>query len=133
MITRLTKTLLGVALLAAYGSMRPAVCEAWSLLHPFSSDADTAKQPVPQLVKKEPSALEKVGTGTKNFFNKTGETLGLKKPEPKKPQYANPIPPRIQPKAKDEQKSWLGQMFGPEEREKLKSVSDWMQNPRLDP
>ena len=38
MIAKLTKALLVVALLAAYASLRPGVCEAWSLLHPFSSD-----------------------------------------------------------------------------------------------
>jgi hypothetical protein len=111
------------------------VCEGWSLPNPFSSEPTTKpKKPVLKAAKKEPSALDKIGTGTKNFFNKTGETLGLKKPTPKKPQYATAKPPVIQSQKKEESNSWLGSWFKPEEPQKPKTVGEWMANgKRLDP
>ncbi len=67
---------------------------------------------------KPPSTWDKVVAGPKNLFNKTGEKLGLKKPE-KKPvsQYACPRPPVLQ-KKQPEQKSWFGSWFKPKEPEK---------------
>ena len=125
MIAKLTKALMVVALLAAYASVWPTVCNAWSLLHPFSSDEPAAKKPVLVSAQKPPSTWDKVVAGPKNLFNKTGEKLGLKKPE-KKPvyQYACPRPPVLQ-KKQPEQKSWFGSWFKPKEPEK-KSVSDWL-------
>ena len=124
----------GIALLALAG-VRPPECQAWSLLHPFSSDTTTQTappQPPPKPVKKEPSMLQKMGTGTKNFFNRAGEAVGLKKPEPKEPQYARIVPPTLVPPKKPESKSWMSSMFGSNEPEKPKNVSDWLGNDRLD-
>jgi hypothetical protein len=119
----------------------PAVCNGWSLLHPFSSDTKTVAPKKPSLnpfnpvLKKEPSAMEKFGTGTKNFFNKTGETLGLKKAEPKRPQYATAVPKSqtIPSSKKTETKSWFSNMFQSEEPKKPPTVSEWIGNKRLDP
>ncbi len=125
----------GVALLVLAGA-RPPECAAWSLLHPFSSDTaaeTTPPQPPAKPAKKEPSVLAKVGAGTKNFFNRAGETVGLKKPEPKQPEYARVVPPTLVPPKKAESKSWIASMFGPEEPEKPKTVSEWLGNDRLDP
>ncbi len=136
MLVRIARILpAGVALVVLAG-LRPPVCEAWSLWHPFSSDtasATTSPQPATKPVKKEPpSALEKVGTGTKNFFNRTGEAVGLRKPEPPKPEYARVVPPAIVPPKKPESKSWFATMFGPEEPEKPKTVSEWLGNDRVE-
>ena len=51
-------------------------------------------------------SLDKTSAGTKNIFNKTGETLGLKKPTVKKPTMAYAKPPKLCPKAKDSP-SWF--------------------------
>ena len=74
-----------------------------------------------------------MGSGTKNFFNRAGEAVGLKKPEPKEPEFARMVPPTLAPPKKPESKSWMASMFGPDEPEKPKSVSDWLGNDRLDP
>ena len=111
MVVKIAKILSIGVMLVVLADARPAACEGWSLLHPFSSETKTdakPKKPVLKTAQTEPSLLEKIGTGTKNFFNKTGETLGLKKPESKKPQYATPTPRTIQPRKKEESKSWFG-------------------------
>ena len=82
MVGRIARILSASVMVVLLADVRPALCEGWSLLHPFSSETTSEtkpKRPTPKTVKKEPSTLNKVGTGTKNFFNKTGETLGLKK------------------------------------------------------
>jgi hypothetical protein len=137
MVVRITRVLSASVILALLVNVMPAVCDGWSLSNPFSSDTKTQalKQTAPKPVKKEPSALEKLGTGTKNFFSKTGEALGLKKPEPKKPLYATAVarPQTIPSSKKTETKSWLPSMFQPEEPKKPKTVSEWIGNKRLDP
>jgi hypothetical protein len=129
MLLKLTRTVLIGAILAAYAGARPAVCEAWSLFHPFSSDDQAAKKPVARSVQKPPSAWDKVTTGTKNFFSKTGEAVGLKKPEPKKPvpQCAY-VRPQVIQKKKPESKSWFSSWFKPEEPEKRTDVVGWMKS-----
>lgn len=68
---------------------RTAQAEGWSLLHPFSTTKTEAKppatsKPARKPVKKEPSTLDKMGTGTKNFFTGVGDKLSLKKSPPAK-------------------------------------------------
>ena len=137
MVVRIARILSASVILVLLADGRPAVCEGWSLPNPFSSESKTepkSKKPVLKTAKKQPSALEKMSTGTKNFFNKTGETLGLKKPEPKKPGYAVAKAPPIQPRKKADSKSWLGSVFQSEEPKKDKTVPEWMDNnKRLDP
>jgi hypothetical protein len=136
MVVRITRILAAAAVMALFTNMQPAVCHGWSLLHPFSSDATTntktKKMVVKPVKKQQPSTLDKLAAGTKNFFNKTGETLGLKKPETKKPTVAYPKA-SIQSQKKDESKSWLGSMFKPAEPKKPTSVSEWIGQPRQDP
>lgn len=135
MVVRTARILPACAMMILLAGVWPAVCGAWSLLHPFSSDATagtTPLQPVAQPVKTEPSALEKVGKGTKKFFNKAGVAMGLKKPEPKNLDYVRIVPPSIQPARKEEPKTGLAALFGPPEPKKPKDVSDWMMNPRVD-
>lgn len=137
MVVRIARILSACVTLVLLANVRPAVCEGWSLPNPFASKTTTktAKSVtnVSTTPKKEPSVLEKAGTGTKNFFSKTGETLGLKKPEPKKPIAAYPKARVVQPPRKTESKSWVGSLFQPDEPPKPKNVTDWMQNKRLDP
>ena len=78
------------------------------------------------------SVLDKIGLETKNFFDRAGETLGLKKPAPKKYGYARALGPRVQTHKKAESKSWLSPMFEPEEPKRPRNVTDWMGQPRQD-
>jgi hypothetical protein len=107
--------------------VRPARCEGWSLLDPFGSGKkDTTPQRYVPKTQPEPSLWDKTSAGTKNILNKTGETLGLKKPTVKKPTMAYAKPPKLYPKAKDSP-SWFAKMFQPEEK-KPKTVGDWMKS-----
>jgi hypothetical protein len=132
MVVRIARILSAGVMLVVLAGVRPAMCEGWSLSNPFASKTETTRKSVTKPAKKEPSMLEKFGTGTKNFFNKTGEAIGLKKPEAKKPQYASPTPPKIQALKKPETKSWVSRMFQPEEPPKPTNVKDWMAQPRQD-
>ncbi len=123
MFVRIAKILSATLVFALLATARPA--DGWSL-NPFASSetkATTVRKPV---AKKEPSTLDKIGTGTKDFFNKTGEALGLKKPEPRKPTYAIAKPPKLQPRKKSKSNSWLPSFLQPQEPPKQKSVADWM-------
>ena len=126
--------------LVLLADVRPALCDGWSLPNPFASDKDKtkakAKKPVAKPVKKPPSALDKIGAGTKNFFTSVGDTLTGKKSEPKKDpskQYAYPKSPgsKAQPK-NDASKSWLPSWLRPEEPKPPKNIDDFMGLPRSD-
>ena len=132
MVVRIARILSASVILVALADVRPARCDGWSLSNPFAPETKTEKKPITKVTKKEPSTWEKLGTGTKNFFSKTGEAMGLKKPDPKKPQYATPTPPKIQATKKTETKSWVSRMFQPEEPQKPKNVTEWMGQPRQD-
>ena len=124
MIRRITKPLLIVSLLIGLAYARPSVCLGWSL-NPFASnDQGQTKTVQVKATQKPPSVWEKVTTGTKNFFSKTGETLGLKKKEPKKPPAVVAVKPRtLQPKAKEP--SGIASWFTPKQ-EKEPTVRDWL-------
>ena len=72
-----------------------AVRADWSLLHPFSSgttDSKPATKPAPQWKPtppakpaQPPSTVQKMTSGTKNFFTGVGNTLTGKKTPAKKP------------------------------------------------
>jgi hypothetical protein len=52
----------------------------------------------------------------------------------RKPQYATPMPPKIQSAKEPESKSWLPSLSKPDEPEQPKTVDEWMRNTkRLDP
>jgi hypothetical protein len=136
MVVRIARILSASLVLALLADVRPAKCDGWSLANPFSSSTKTTevkRKPAPKATTKDPSVLQKLGTGTKNFFNKTGEAIGLKKPEAKKSHYATatPKPRNIQP-VKKESKSWLPSFMQPEEPKKPKNVSEWLAQPRQD-
>ncbi len=77
MIVKIARVLSACAVFVLLTGVRPAVCEAASLLQPVTS------------------TLSKVGTGTKNLLTKTGQTVGLvKKPKVKKSKWpAGKTPP----------------------------------------
>jgi hypothetical protein len=137
MIQKIGKIVSFVLLVALLLDVQPANCEGWSLLNPFSSGTKSKKatwKPA-NTTKKDTSVIGKVGSGAKNMLNKTGETLGLKKSEPQKPQYAMPKTPVLQSPQKKE-KSLLGSLspFKSEEPKKPKNVIDWMnRTKRIDP
>ena len=76
MIAKLTKALMVVALLAAYASVWPTVCNAWSLLHPFSSDEPAAKKPVLVSAQKPPSNVGQGGCRPEEPFQQDGRKAG---------------------------------------------------------
>ena len=122
MIGRITKTLLIVAVFIGLAQAGPSVCSGWSLFDPFASKDKPQTTMVSQTTHKPPSAWDKFTTGTKNFFNKTGETLGLKKKEPKKPPAVVAAKPRkIQKPEKPGMFSWLAP-----KPDKPDGVKDWM-------
>lgn len=125
MIQRITKTLLIASMLVGLAYARPSVCRGWSL-NPFASNDQEQTRMVPvNATQQPPSAWEKVTSGTKNFFNKTGETLGLKKKEPKKaPPVVAARPRTIPQKPKPGMFSWLK----PKETKKDNTVSGWLHN-----
>jgi uncharacterized protein YoxC len=70
MIARITRVLSAFLMFVSVAGVRPAVCEAASLLQPITS------------------TVSKVTTGTKNLLTKTGQTVGLiKKPQVRKPKW----------------------------------------------
>ncbi len=107
-----------------------AAADLWSSSDSLSSK--TAAKPV----KKEPSALQKIGTGTKNLFTKVGNTITGKKTPPKKSttQHAswNTKSSSTSSAAKTQKKSWLGSMFQPDPpKPKAKSPTDWIGQERV--
>ena len=123
MIRRITKTLLIASLLIGVAQARQSTCLGWSL-NPFAAKEEPQTRNISMTTtQKPPSAWNKVATGTKNIFNKTGETLGLKKKEPKKaPAIVAARPRTIQQRPKQGGMfSWLA----PKE-DKPKEVKDWL-------
>jgi hypothetical protein len=123
-----------VALLVVLLAALVAQAEGWSILHPFSgssttSDAPKRPKPVPRTTiaaKQEPSALQKLGTGTKNFFTGIGAALTpkktpSKKPDPYKTSYFNPNQAAAK---KSSSSSW--NPFHREEKPKKQTVNDFM-------
>jgi hypothetical protein len=92
-----------------------SACAGWSL-NPFASDKPQPNTHNTSATKKPPSALDKVATGTKNLFNKTGETLGLKKPQPKKAPAIVAAKQRVIPPKYQEKKGLFSWLMPKEER-----------------
>jgi hypothetical protein len=125
MIQRITRALLIVVILIGLVQAVPSVCFGWSLLHPFTTDDKPTTTMVSRTTQKPPSAWQKFTTGTKNFFNKTGETLGLKKKEPKKaPAIVATRPRQILPRERSSNGGMMGWLFPKEE--KPKDVKGWL-------
>ena len=135
MIARIARILSVGLMVVLLAHVHPALCGGWSLPNPFSSQSKNVakkKTPITKVAKKKTSVLDKIGLETKNFFDRAGETLGLKKPAPKKYGYARALGPRVQTHKKAESKSWLSPMFEPEEPKRPRNVTDWMGQPRQD-
>jgi hypothetical protein len=136
------RTLLAGAALTLMVVIHPAVAEdSWlTKLNPFANHGthSTMSAGKYKAKKAEPSALAKLGAGTKKFFTGARDLLTGKKPAPeKKPayQYApwshNPKDLRQQSTAK--KKSWLSSLFRPEKPKQVESLKDWVGLPRLEP
>ncbi len=127
------------AVLVAWLGARPLECRGWSIWHPLGDEetkTSKSKQPVYKTPKKQPSAWDKLTSGTKGFFNDVGDVLTLRafsKKKPAKPSYARAVPAGAnQPKQK-ESKPWFGLGGKPEENKKDETVSQWIDKRRLDP
>ncbi len=132
MVVRISRILSAGIVVVVLANVQPAMCSGWSLPNPFASKSEKKKSRVTPVKKQEPSFLEKIGDGTKDFFDRTGETLGLKKPAAKKYQYATPQRPHAAAPKSSQSDSWLPSMYPPEESKKPKTVTDWMSQPRQD-
>jgi hypothetical protein len=127
--------LAGIVLASLVGS-QAVQADGWSLANMFSTTTTKTepapKKPNPKYSKQPPSALEKVGTGTKNFFSGIGDTLTGKKTAPKKP--VNSYSSLVRKPSKPAQKtssSW--NPFHREEPKPPQSLKDFMGMQRLDP
>jgi hypothetical protein len=125
------------ATLILFAGLRPAECEAWSLLHPltFDSTPETKpRAPVLKTAEKTPSTFDQIAAAPGKLATKVGDTITGKKAEPAKPpatMYARPKPPVMPPKKASS--SWVPSWLQPAEPAKPKSVPDWMGKPRVDP
>ena len=84
----------------------------------------------------EPSALEKLGTGTKKLLAGARDTLTWKKPAPKRkptnqyvPWMQNPKNPRYA-RSQQKKKSWLGSLFRREEPKRVQTLKEFVGMPR---
>jgi hypothetical protein len=89
---------------------------------------------------KPPSAWDKLSTGTKNFFGKMGETVGLKKPAAKSTHSgwaagntATKTTQNTKTATAATKKSSSWNLFGKSEPKKPQSPSDFLAQPRNDP
>jgi hypothetical protein len=138
MVLRTARILSAAVVLILIVGVRPASCDGWSILHPFSSDTTTEtkpKKPVTKPAPKTPTTWDKVVAAPGNAITKVGNTITGKKPDPPKASQFVAVPkgPTIQPQKKKETKSWLPSLFRPKEPEKPKDVSEWLAKERLDP
>ena len=125
-----------VATLVVFGGVRPGVCEAWSLLHPFTFDSTPDPKPRRPVVKappKPPSTMDQVIAAPGKMVTTVSNTITGKKPDPPKAtpnMFAYQAPQTIQA-PKKESKSWISSMFQPEEPPKPKTVNDWLKHDRV--
>jgi hypothetical protein len=78
--------------------------------------------------KAPPSTWNNITSGTKNLCTKMGQTVGLTKAPPPKPDVA--IPRQMVPK-KDPPKSWFSSLFQPKEPPPPSKVTDFIQQKRV--
>lgn len=126
--------------------------EGWDLW-PFNNDKPKSKTTSTStslmggspLVKSssEPSLLSKMGTGTKNFFSSTYDTLTFRKSEPKgqvsssfggwgqNPPLGQSYNRKSSPKKKKDEPGWFSSLFtSQEEPKRAETVSEWIGQPR---
>lgn len=116
--------ILSVCVLLAVFAGAPRAFGGW-----FDGETKKSNTPTPTVNKKGPSVFQKIGDGTKKFFDGVGNTLGLNKKAPKPNPYhtAWNTPPK-QP----EKKGFLDGLFAPKQPEKPKTQtpSEWLGNPK---
>jgi hypothetical protein len=120
-----TSRILSVCFLLAAFAGAPQAFGDWF----GSGETKKNNTPTRTVNKKDPSVFQKMGDGTKKFFNGVGNTLGLnKKPVPKKnPNHTSWNTPAKEP----EKKNFLTAMFAAkEEKPKKQTPSEWLGNPK---
>lgn len=117
-------------LLVLSATCQPLWADGW-----WSSSTQNAQTKKPASQPTQPTALDKLGTGMKNFANKTGEALSLKKPAPKKTTLNPYQSSRLKTSSSkpQQQSSWFGSLFKREEPKKPRTPSEWLELKRLDP
>ena len=85
--------------------------------------------------KAEPSALDKLSSGTKKFFTGTRDALTGKKPAAQRKstnQYTpwNGTSQAPRQASSQKKKSWLDSLFRPEKPKQVESLKDWVGLPR---
>jgi hypothetical protein len=121
-----------LAILGLLGHISSVYGDGW---WPFSSQETKknaeAKRVVAKPTPTQPSVLDKIGSGTKNFFTGVGNAVTGKKPAaPKGPppdRVAYPANPLTKPD-KDASSSWFGSWASPKEEKKETSVKDWLRS-----
>ncbi len=135
MVVKLARIVTASLVLVVLANLRPAVCYGWSPW-PFSSEdsqseASKANRRLPttrvaqNTTRTQPSTLDKIGTGTKNFFTKIGNTLTGKKSQPKQDMNA-PVYPKNPLTMVDKDKSWWPSWLRPEQP-RPKNVREYLQ------
>jgi hypothetical protein len=122
MMRKIPKTLLLGAMIVGLACVGRSAHGDWSL-NPFASNKSQTRT-YDTSTKKSPSAADKVAAGTKNFFNKTGEALGLKKPQPKKAPPFVAAKPRTAPPRYQEKKGMFGWLVP--DKPRAKTVKEWI-------
>lgn len=122
------------ALVLTIGGPRAVQADGW-FSNAFSSTKSSTTQKPPPWVKttKPPSALERLSTGTKNFFSGIGAALTPKKTAPKSSTMADSPWIRAQTASKPPQKSSWSLFGSAAEPKKPKSPADFLSMKRLDP
>jgi hypothetical protein len=107
--------------------------DGWSLANMFTTKSDTTpKKTPPKPATKTPSAMEKMGTGTKKFFGGIGDTLSGKKTATHKT-TTHPSVTMLpsKPAKKTTTSSW--NPFKREEPKQPRSLKDFVGMPRPEP
>jgi hypothetical protein len=115
---------LAVAALLAAGLQTQVARAEWSLWPWGKSENPIARHT-------EPSAWDKMSTGTKNIWSKTKEavTPGQQSPHRTASMTSRKAPSQRNKKAK---KSWMSSWFGPEEKQGPQTVNEFLKQPRPD-
>jgi hypothetical protein len=96
--------------------------EGWSL-NPFAGSQKSSTTHTVNRSQQEPSMLQKMGTGTKEFFGRVGNVVTPHKSPPKKSTRQTSRTKT----SKKKSSSWFGSLFAPKEPEPPHSLSEWME------
>ena len=102
MFIRVSRILVLIAIAGLLIDVRASLCQAWSLLHPFTSDAKPQPKPGGEPVEKPPRRGKSSPPGRRTSVARWGDG-GAEEGPPKKPQYAIPKAPAT----REPPKSWL--------------------------